>query len=154
MALLLLPAADAAACVCIESDPKSAFKAAHAVFLGEVVEDGDDVVRMRVVEGFKGTDADVVEVSTMRMTSCAYAGATPAGSRHLIYGWRDENGQLTASMCSRSAPEPRAACDLRYLRSLAAWWRLPLSSFRLFHWLGVRGQACPAGVTSAAGSSS
>lgn len=152
--LLLVVALDAAACVCITSDPKSAFKGAHVVFLGEVVENGDDVVRMRVIEAFKAADADVIEISMMRMTSCSYPGATPPGSRHLIYGWRDESGQLTAGQCSRSAPVERAECDLRYLRSRAAWWRLPLSSFRLFHWLGVRGEACSAAVTSAAASSS
>ena len=144
--IALAVAVDAAACVCISSEPKTAFKNADAVFLGEVIdEDEAGDVRMRVLERFKGAGAEVVKVGTQRMTSCSYAGATPPGSRHLIYGFDSGDGALDASQCSRSAPEERAACDLRYVRSRAGWWRLPLSSFRLFHWLGVRGNACAPG---------
>jgi len=139
--MALVIAIDAAACVCLFSDPKTAFKQSHVVFLGEVIADGD-VTRMRVLETFKGTDAETIDVSTLRMTSCAYAGETAPGSRHLIYGWRDENGQLSASACSRSAPEARAACDLRYLRSRAWWWRSPLSSFRVLRLLRIRRNPC------------
>lgn len=145
LTVIVLFAADAAACVCVARDPKTVFKNAHAVFLGEVIdEDESGDARMRVVERFKGAGGEVVKVSLGRMTSCSYPGATPPGSRHLIYGSDTGDGTLEAWQCSRSAPEERAACDLRYVRSRAGWWRSPLSSFRLFHWLGARRDPCGA----------
>ena len=143
LSLAILAAVDAAACVCIDLGPKTSFKGATVVFLGEVVEDSNGVIRLRVLERFKGAAGESVEVSTLRETSCSYGGATPPGSRHLIYGWREEGGMLSAGQCSRSAPEARAACDLRYLRSRAWWWRSPLSSLRLLTRLRVRWDACP-----------
>lgn len=141
--LLLTLAADAAACSCVVRDPKTVFKNADAVFIGEVIsehETGD--VLVRVVERFKGpATGEEVDLRMYRMSSCAYPGETPPGSRHLIYGFED-NLLLGAGQCSRSAPEGRAACDLRYLRSRAGWWRSPLSSFRLLSWLGIRRDPC------------
>jgi hypothetical protein len=141
--VVILAAVDAAGCVCVGFAPKTAFKGADVVFLGEVLEDGNDVIRLRVVDRYKGPAEENLEVSLLRDTSCSYGGATPPGSRHLIYAWRDENGMLTASQCSRSGPEARRACDLRYLRSRAWWWRSPLSSLRILQRLGVNRQPCP-----------
>jgi hypothetical protein len=129
MFALLLAPAPLYACTCITVPPKTAFKQAEAVFLGEVLSYEDTVARMRVVEWFKGPKENV-EVTTGRdSASCGYGGLA-VGSRHLVYAQRFE-GQLLVSLCSRSRAETHAACDLRYLRSRSAWWRSPLSSIRI-----------------------
>ena len=53
--LLTAFAVDAAACSCLTSNPKSAFKFAEAVFVGDVVEYDGRMATMRVVEAFKGS---------------------------------------------------------------------------------------------------
>ncbi|HEX6087768.1 MAG TPA: hypothetical protein VF266_24770 [Thermoanaerobaculia bacterium] len=127
------------ACTCLVSEPKSEFKSATAVFAGEVLESADGVVRLRVLERFKGAQSQVVEVQN-NVSTCEYGGLTP-GSQHLIYA-HEHLGSLTVSICTRSRPLERAECDLGYLRSRAAWWRSPLSSLRLAAWLGIRRAAC------------
>jgi hypothetical protein len=65
------------------------------------------------------------------------------GTRHLIYAHLTQTNTLEVSLCSRSASEERASCDLRYLRSRAAWWRFPLSSLRILEKLRIRWDPCP-----------
>ena len=140
-ALLALLAAPQAlqACTCVVPEPKSAFKSATVVFLGEVIESADGMVRLRPLERFKGARTEVVELQN-NISTCEYGGLTPR-SQHLIYAF-EHLGALTVSICTRSRPLERAECDLRYLRSRAAWWRSPLSSLRIAAWLGRRGAAC------------
>jgi hypothetical protein len=137
--LALLAAPHAHACTCIASEPKSAFKSAAAVFVGEVLESADGVVRLRPLEWFKGKKSDVVELQN-NISTCEYGGLTP-GSQHLIYA-HEHLGHRIVSICTRSRSLERADCDLRYLRSRAAWWRSPLSSLRIATWLGMRWPAC------------
>lgn len=143
--ILLVAAGDVLACSCITRDPKTTFKNAAAVFLGEVVEYDGTVARLRVLEAFKNVGRDeVVEVRTGEDgASCGYGAALTPGSRHLLYAY-DAGGHLGVSICNRSRPEKEAAaCDLPLLRSRAGWWRSPLSSFRLFEWLSIRWNPCP-----------
>jgi hypothetical protein len=146
-ALLVLLAAPQAlyACTCIAVDPKTAFKRAEAVFVGEVLSYENEIARMRPIEWFKGTKTDVVEFVTVSSSAaCGYGDRLGPGSRHLIYAYRREPGtHPEVSSCSRSRPETHAECDLTYLRSRAAWWRSPLSSFRALQWLGLRWKPCP-----------
>lgn len=140
LAVLLLSAPQALrACTCLTPDPKTSFQSADAVFLGEVLEYENNRARMRPLERFKGADGEVVEFTTADSgTTCGYGGALARGSRHLIYARDGEE----VSLCSRSRPEELAACDLKYLRSRAAWWRSPLSSLRLLRWLGRHSDPC------------
>jgi hypothetical protein len=126
---------EVAACTCLFDEPKSAFKKATGVFLGEVIEYDGTTAKLRVIESYKGREGPVAEViTTTDSAMCGYSGLTP-GSRHLIYLYPETR---EVSICGRSKPEDRAACDLRYLRSRAAWWRSPLSSIRILQWLGLR----------------
>jgi hypothetical protein len=112
------------------AEPKSAFKDAAAVVVGEVLDFDGVTAHVRVVAWFKGPKEDVLELATNESSAaCGYGGLTP-GSRHLLYATRFE-GRLHVSLCSRTRPERDAACDLRYLRSRAGWWRSPFSSLRL-----------------------
>ena len=143
--LMLLAAPAACACTCIEWEMKGAFKEAEAVFLGEVVSYEGGIARMRPIERFKGAREEIVEFGAAEDgASCGYVAALTPGSRHLIYLYRWQ-GRLAASTCFRSRPESHAACDLRYLRSQAAWWRSPLSSVRILKWLGLARSKCMAG---------
>ena len=127
------------ACTCVTPDAKTSFKSAEAVFLGEVVEYENNRARLRPIERFKGAGGEVVEFTTSDSgTTCGYAGLLATGSRHLIYVREGEE----VGLCSRSRPEEPAACDLKYLRSRAAWWRSPLSSLRVLRWLGRRDDPC------------
>jgi hypothetical protein len=142
VAVLTLAAAErAAACSCITSQPKTAFKQADAVFLGEVTSEADGVAAMRVLEWFKGPRTDTIEVNAMPGSTCAYGMLSP-GSRHLVYAF---GPAMEISVCSRSIPVERAQCDLRFLRSRASWWRSPLSSVRVLQKLGIHRTACPSG---------
>lgn len=143
--LILMIATDLAACSCLITDPKSAFKRSAAVFTGEVLAYDGRVASMRVVEPFKGPEraATVEIVSGEDGAACGYGSALTPGSRHLIYAYRETGGWLAVSLCSRSALEQQATCDLRYLRSRAGWWRSPLSSLRILQKLGVTREPCP-----------
>lgn len=143
LSLVILTAMDAAGCICARVGQKTAFKGADAVFLGEVLEDGLYVIRARVVDHYKGAAGKNMEVSMVRDVACEYAGATPRGSRHLIYASRREDGLYSVSQCTGSAPESQAACALGNLRFRAWWWRSSLSSPRLLERLGVGWKACP-----------
>lgn len=141
LVLLALLAAPQAlyACTCIDFGPKTSFKNAEAVFLGEVIDYDGTTVRLRPEERFKAAKEDVVALRTADpQLTCGYGGSLTPGSRHLIYVWGEE-----LSLCSRSRPLERAECDLRYLRSRAGWWRSPLSSLRIGQWLGMRWEPCP-----------
>ena len=135
-------AIDAAACTCVMTDPKTAFKRSAMVFFGEVLAYDGVVARMRVVEGFKEAKGTIEIFTGTDGAACGYGSALTAGSRHLIYANR-VNGRLETSVCTRTKPESVAECDLRYLRSRASWWRSPLSSLRVLDRLGVRREACP-----------
>jgi hypothetical protein len=132
------------ACMCIHASPKGEFKRSSAVFAGEVLSWSwdDNRARMRVIERFKGAEGDVVDVHTEG--GCAYTALQASGSRHLIYAYAREDGHLSTSVCSGSHDMRKAQCDLRLLRRHAAWWRSPLSSLRIIHWMRIfRWQACP-----------
>ena len=147
-ALLALLAAPQAlyACLCIKVDPKTMFKRAEVVFVGEVLSYKDETARMRPIEWFKGTETDVVEfVSGTSSAACGYGESLVPGSRHLIYATRRHapRTNLEVWTCNRVRPVTHAECDLAYLRSRAWWWRSPLSSFRALQWLGVGWEPCP-----------
>jgi hypothetical protein len=142
LALLGAMAVDAAACTCVMAEPKTAFKRSATVFFGEVLSYDGAVARIRVVEGFKEAKGTIEVFTGSDGAACGYGGALTAGSRHLIYANR-VNGRLETNVCTRTKPESGAACDLRYLRSRAVWWRSPLSSLRMLERLGVRREACP-----------
>lgn len=143
-AVMLLLARGLDACSCYTMNPKTQFKLSDAVFLGEVIGDSGELVRFRPVEIFKGEKRDAIDVQTGG-TSCAYRRPLTPGSRHLIYAYREgDPAVLTTSMCTRSALEGEAACDLRYLRSRAWWWRLRLSSLRLLAAANVYWPPCDA----------
>jgi hypothetical protein len=134
------------ACSCIIADsPKTAFQEAKAVFLGEVLSYGEDVATVRVIERFKGVDHEQVELVTREDgAACGYGDLLELQSRHLFYAYDHAGGLpfLEVSACSRTTGEDHAECDLRYLRSRAAWWRSPLSRIRLLAWLGWERTPC------------
>jgi hypothetical protein len=122
--------------------PKTEFKSAGIVFLGEVLTSEPGLAEMRILENFKNAPGERITMHTPTQGSaCGYWFGKP-GSRHLIYGWLDAEGPAV-NLCSRSREASQANCDLRYLRSRAAWWRFPLSSLRILKWLGAGGRACP-----------
>jgi hypothetical protein len=41
-----------------------------------------------------------------------------AGERYLVYGWRQKDGRIRTSKCTRTAPVSEAAEDIEFLRSL------------------------------------
>lgn len=71
---------------------------------------------MQVLERFKGEAQGEVTVHTSRgLGTCGYA--FEVARTYLVYaGRRSDNGALTTSICSRTAPVDRAAEDLAYLR--------------------------------------
>lgn len=136
MRLLLIPglvAALSAAAPCVRPFcdcfpppfPLPARDAAAAVFVGEVVSVRDSVlsfgkdwgalariVRFSVRASWKGVEADTVTVATT--SSCGYE--FEAGKPYLVYATRrGERRPLETSICHRTAPEDRAADDLRAL---------------------------------------
>ncbi len=109
----------------------------HAVFLGKVIElhhdhkepDSQGAVQVNgflgthalfeVSEPFLGMDgtAKQVEIRTgMGGGDCGYP--FKLGEPYVVYAYRDKEGLLTASICSRTAPAERAEADLQYLRKL------------------------------------
>jgi hypothetical protein len=136
-------AAELQACSCVVGSPKSAFQGSDDVFLGEVLDSDGFTARMRPIESFKGARHGIVKIVTdPEGSACGYGWALEVGSRHLIYGYRETVDDVRVSLCSRTAREESAACDLSLLRSRARWWKTRLSSVRLFQWIHIRWRSC------------
>lgn len=73
-------------------------------------------IRFQMIERWRGTvpDTGTVTVFTRSLSHCGYP--FKEGREYLIYGTRSEDGRLTTSSCSRTAPLERAAEDLNYAR--------------------------------------
>lgn len=132
--VLVVIARSVIACSCATDVPKRTFQRAAAVFVGRVVAiDPQGPARIEVIEAFKGTRAgETLELGYFFDSMCRY-GIDQSGSEHLIYATPyPDSGGLSTSQCSRSSRLENAGCDLRYLRSRAWWWRIPLSRVKLW----------------------
>ena len=113
--------APAEGCRCIEPGlPCDAAWQADAVFVGHVVSISTGAgrqVEFAVVEPFRGLQLPQVAVETGSAGNCAYP--FEIGQSYLVYARRTPEGQLTASICSRTRPLRDATEDLAYARSLA-----------------------------------
>jgi hypothetical protein len=118
----------AAACSCVQPPPpKEAMEQSAAVFEGTVTDvreaHGNEVremsfeVDLRVGRRFKGAEADMVTVITAENSAaCGYN--FEVGQTYLVYAdASDSDGQLSVSLCSRTARIEDAAADLAALGS-------------------------------------
>ena len=125
--LALAPACPAYACSCIQPPPpKESLAQAAAVFQGEVVEVGAlepvngmvntaDMIQVtfNVNQVWKGEIAEVTTLTTAGSSaSCGFE--FQPGQSYLVYADLVE-GQLNASLCSRTAPVDLAGEDLQAL---------------------------------------
>lgn len=129
--LLLAAAKPLSACECITPDPKTGFKHASSVFLGEVVTASRGQITFNVIETFKGRTADVITVDGRG--SCGYS-VKYVGDQYLIWARRGDDGTLYIGFCALSHPVKQDDWTLRTLRRRAWWWRSPISSLRWLEW--------------------
>lgn len=144
LAAVAIPAAPrpAEACSCYHSNVQCGaagdFWKTQAVFVGRVlsIENlaprslprffGRRKVRVRVVEGFRGTAAGQPDVSVLTGSGggdCGYP--FRVGEEYLVYASRnEESGELTTGICSRTRKAEDASTDIEYSR-LAAVGRAP-----------------------------
>ena len=121
---------DAAACSCVEPNPRcQTVWNTPDIFVGQVLAidtaPADTVpflprrVRIRTAEVFRGGAGGEVDIWTGQGGGdCGYG--FKAGATYLIYAYRDtETGRLATGICSRTQPLSSAAEDLEYLRSSA-----------------------------------
>ncbi|MCI0352059.1 MAG: carboxypeptidase regulatory-like domain-containing protein [Acidobacteriales bacterium] len=118
----------ALACSCMGVGPacEEIFKShVDAVFLGRVhhvasdvvkfFESPENVVTFKVIESYKGTPADAIQVRTA--TSGAACGFHfEVGQDYVVYA-HENKGKLYASICSRTLPVKNVADELPYLRT-------------------------------------
>ncbi|MEK6281002.1 MAG: hypothetical protein AABN95_11675 [Acidobacteriota bacterium] len=133
---LVLSAVDAQACTCMgQGAPCQAYGATAAVFVGTPIgvthtksEPGADgrsytwaqrVFTFSVAESFRGVEgAKEVQVRTGQGGGdCGYN--FRIGDAYLVYAYRDQSGQLYASICSRTRLVSSASEDLEYIRGIA-----------------------------------
>lgn len=135
--IALALAAEASACVCAltreGTHPCLLYRAASAVFVGQVIDIGPDtpikqgeqtvyttrdlVVRLSVEEGFRGVEGEVAQVYLMG-TTCDFG--FQKGERYFVYARRDAATQrLHVDSCSGTQPLQYAQRDLAYARGLA-----------------------------------
>lgn len=103
--------------------PQEALASSAAVFEGTVTdvrapegeaEHGNLVVTLRVGRRFKAAEADTVTVTTSSSSAaCGYG--FEQGRTYLVYAQDGGDGQLSASLCSRTARIEDAADDLSAL---------------------------------------
>ena len=136
--MLCGPAArDASACTCLQSGPACQdYWRAGAVFLGRVDSisrqaakqssrlPGTRRVTLTVIEAFSGVSPGTIEVRTgMGGGDCGYG--FRQGAEYVVYAQRNEEGQLTVSMCSRTRQVEQASDDLSYARAIASGAQMP-----------------------------
>ena len=120
---LVVPRA-VAACDCVASTPCRAVAHADAVLIGRVlsVVDAPDgqwarVVRVAVSESFIGGHTGEIEVRTgMGGGDCGYR--FDVGSTYVVYAHRTDAGELTTSICSRTAKTALNGGEISMLRRL------------------------------------
>jgi hypothetical protein len=114
----------AAACKCmVPPPPQEALASSAAVFEGTVTdvrgpegeaEHGNLEVTLRVGRRFKAAEADTVTVTTSSSSAaCGYG--FEQGRTYLVYAQDGGDGQLSVSLCSRTARIEDAADDLSAL---------------------------------------
>jgi hypothetical protein len=115
---------EAAACSCMAPPPpQEAMADSAAVFEGTVTEVrgpkdeaeyGNLEVTLRIGRRFKGAEGDTVTVTTSNSSAaCGYG--FEQGSTYLVYANDGQDGQLSVSLCSRTARIEDAADDLAAL---------------------------------------
>jgi hypothetical protein len=128
LALLILAPARVEACTCMLGAPVcETFWKTDVVFAGEVLEvtpipnpAGEGFmphrrVRLRVMQAWRGTVGDTVEVTTgAGGGDCGYD--FKQGISYLVYAHSRE-GALTTGICSRTRPLAQAGDDLAYLKT-------------------------------------
>jgi hypothetical protein len=125
---LLLLAAPAKACSCIQSGPPcQEYGKSSAVFSGQVLEivpfkvDGytQKLVRFSVSESFRGMSGSSTEIATGNGGGdCGYP--FKVGESYLVYAYRaPRDNKLYAGICSRTRPLSEASEDLEYIRGLS-----------------------------------
>ena len=129
VALVTVAPADACSCAGPGAPCEAAWRA-DVVFVGHVVSIdrsttsrhpvlGGRRVELAVVEAFRGLQLSQVSLLTgSGGADCGYP--FKMGESYVVYAHRSPDGQLSASICSRTRPVSDATEDLTYLRSLAA----------------------------------
>lgn len=129
--MLILFAVEASACSCAgTAAPCQAYWEAPVVFAGTVTYSSKvssyrktyqwprRQVRFTIDEAFRGVDGVEVDVMTgFSDADCGYG--FRLGGQYLVYAYRQEDGRLTTSICTRTRPLTDAREDLAYIRGLA-----------------------------------
>jgi hypothetical protein len=112
------PGTPAYACDCITPGSAcSEFARVDAVFAGRVVSLEDRRVEFAVSEAFRGITGARVTLQQSG-SNCDYR--FDNGHDYFVYAYEGVDGQLTASICSRTGPLSRQREDLGYARRMAA----------------------------------
>jgi hypothetical protein len=107
------------ACSCATLAPKFAFQEADEVFVATAtVVTPSDETELTIEKRFKVSSPETKR-RVRRMSMCD--ATFQPGKRYLVFTYREE-GEVRASMCSRTKPIEQAACDLRLLERRAKWW--------------------------------
>lgn len=119
----------ALACVCRPLEPPcQAFWTAEVVFVGKVTAItsgseplskilgyyGPTEVLLQVEKSFKGSTGETVTLF-LADDSCQYH-RFDVGGRYLVYAYKDQEGNLTTSLCSRTRLVEQSSEDLVYIR--------------------------------------
>ena len=104
---------------------RGAFTRADCVFVGVVeqvrlVDEHVEETTFHVLRSWKGERASRV-ITRINVQCCACGYSFDVGKQYLVYGYeRDTDSFVTTSICSRTAPEPKAGDDIEVLDVIVA----------------------------------
>lgn len=131
-AILFLSSIAAVACSCVDMGAGvcQTFWVTPAVFSGRVVEisdvprgEGTNVflskrVKFAIIDAFRGVTGETVDVLTgSGGGDCGYR--FEMNESYLVYGWKNDEGNFSTGICSRTRKLSDAVDDLAYIRGLA-----------------------------------
>ncbi len=135
-----------ATCECIASGPPChAAAQGDAVFAGTVLSvteraattmEGvaytEQIVRFHLERAFVNSTPGPIELTQAALSSNTYQFAV--GVRYVVYAWKDADGRLSTSNCSRTRPLAQAREDLEYFATLPQRTAGVLVSGRVTEW--------------------
>lgn len=153
VALFAAPRVDACSCARQPADlvegVRSAFNRADIVFVGVVehvrlLDEHIEETTFYVLRSWKGER--VSRVTTRIDVQCCLCGYSfEVGMRYLVYGYgRDTHGFVATSICSRTAPEPKAGDDIDALDAMVASGRGTAADQPTVAVPEIKGESCEA----------
>jgi hypothetical protein len=104
--VVLAPAPASASALTCATSPLGSFESEEAAFLGQVIERGEEIAVVSVLEGFKGVaTGDVVELVVGPYQPGGWTARAAVGDVLSVFAGRDRDGRLRTGICRSAPPE-------------------------------------------------